>query len=243
MKREYPSHISPLTLLEAHSTGFGLLVEQDGWAGLDLNPDLLNEGFEVGPNNTVTVNCILQKSNTLNRNGRVYPRAILEREVRKYQELIDAGSALGECNHPSEITVDLNNVSHRVVKVWWDGDTLYGKLEIIVSPQFAKRGEIGPIVGDKLAHYLQLGVKLGISSRGIGSVKTIQGKNYVQDDFELVCFDLVSSPSTPNAYLFPEEQQKQVMQVNEGIIDTTPKLVTSLRGFDAKLADFLKTKK
>ena len=236
--------LSKIHLLEAYATGFGMLVEHDaGWASIDLKSDILREGFEVGPNNTVTVNCILQKSNTLNRNGRVYPRSILEREVKKYQELIDAGSALGECNHPSEITVDLNNVSHRVVKVWWDGDTLYGRLEIIVSPQFAKRGEIGPIVGDKLAHYLQLGVKLGISSRGIGSVKSIHGKNYVQEDFELVCFDLVSSPSTPNAYLYPEEMQQKVAQVNESKLIMSPAPLTRSAGFDAKLIQFLKNKR
>jgi len=240
MNREH----TKIHLLEAYKTGYGLLIEQDaGWASIDLKSDILREGFEVGPNNTVTVNCILQKANTLNRNGRVYPRSILEREARKYQEQINVGSAIGECNHPSEITVDLNNVSHRVVKIWWEGDTLFGKLEIIVSPQFAKRGEIGPIVGDKLAHYLQLGIKLGISSRGIGSVKSIHGKNYVQDDFELVCFDLVSSPSTPDAYLYPEEMQKQVAQVvNESIV-STPALVTNLSGFDQKLVQFLKNKR
>jgi hypothetical protein len=229
-----------IMLLEAHQTGFGLLIEQDGFVDISLNQHILSEGFQISPTGTMIVNCILQKANTLNRNGRVYPRPILEREDRNYQQLIQDGSALGECNHPSEITVDLSNVSHRVIKTWWEGETLFGKLEIIVSKQFAERGEVSAMVGDRLAHLLQIGVKLGISSRGIGSVKTIQGKNFVQDDFELVCYDLVSSPSTPNAFLFPEGEKMPQGNMNESLIVGQPALVTTISPMQSKLLNFMK---
>lgn len=230
-----------LILLEAHKTGFGILIEQDGYVDLSLNPGIIKEGFDVSSTGTITVNCILQKANTLNRNGRVYPRNVLQREDERYQQLMRDQSAVGECNHPSEISVDLGNIAHRVVKTWWEGDTLYGKLEIIVSPQFASRGEVSCMVGDKIAHYLRLGIKLGISSRGLGSVKPFQGKNVVQDDFELVCYDLVSSPSTPNAYLF-SDNEKPVTGMNESVDVTPSGILKKATFFDNKLANFLKNK-
>lgn len=201
-----------ITLLESGSYGFGLLTEQDaGCISAELNPEFMKEGFQMAKEDengafSLQLNCILQKADTKNRNDRVYPKRILMRESQKYQVLINERSALGECNHPNEITINLDNVSHHVVKIWWDGDTLYGKIELIVSEQYAKRGEIGGLVGDKLAHYLnKYKLKLGISSRGVGSVRNVRGLDEVQDDFELFCFDIVHSPSTPGAYLFREQ--------------------------------------
>jgi len=106
----------------------------------------------------------------------------------------------------NSLTISLSNISHRIAKTWWEGDTLYGTLDIIVSDSFIENG-IGWTIGDKIALYLKRKIKLGITSRGIGSVKNVGGKNIVQDDFELICFDLVASPSTPNAYLFLETTQ------------------------------------
>lgn len=201
--------MSKITLLEKHCYGHGLLTEQDaGFISAEMNPQFMKEGHSMaqqtdGNGFTVEVNCILQKADTENRNGRVYPLEILRREAQKYQELINVGSALGECNHPNEITINLDNISHRVTKMWWEGNTLYGKLELIVTEQYALRGEYGGMVGDKLAIYLnKYKIKLGISSRGVGSVRSVRGLDLVQEDFELVCFDTVSSPSTPGAYLF-----------------------------------------
>jgi|ERR1035437_1649880 hypothetical protein len=136
---------------------------------------------------------ILQKGNTVNRNGRKYPLEILRREVDKYQELVRERRALSELDHPSDAVVTLRNVSHLVTKMWWEGETLYGEVQLLDTPS-----------GDILKGLLKGGVMLGISSRGVGSVKSRSGVDEVQDDFELIAFDFVSSPSTPGAYMFKE---------------------------------------
>lgn len=136
---------------------------------------------------------ILQKGNTLNRNGRKYPIDILRREVDKYNQLVQERRALGELDHPDSAVVSLSNVSHLVTKMWWEGETLHGEVEIIDTPS-----------GDILKGLLRSGVMLGISSRGVGSVKSQSGADVVQEDFELIAFDFVSSPSTPGAYMFKE---------------------------------------
>jgi hypothetical protein len=141
----------------------------------------------------ITLKGILQKANTLNRNGRKYPYEILKREVDKYNELVRERRALGELDHPDSAVVSLANVSHLVTKMWWEGETLLGEVEILNTPS-----------GDVLKGLLSNGVMLGISSRGVGSVKSHTGADVVQEDFELIAFDFVSSPSTPGAYMFKE---------------------------------------
>lgn len=136
---------------------------------------------------------ILQKANTLNRNGRVYPLDILKREVEKYMQLVEENRAVGELDHPQDAIVSLSNVSHKVTEMWWQGETLYGKVQITETPS-----------GEILKGLLKSGVMLGISSRGVGSVKKQGDKDIVQSDFELIAFDFVSSPSTPGAFLFKE---------------------------------------
>jgi hypothetical protein len=136
---------------------------------------------------------ILQKANTENRNGRVYPLDILKREAKKYEEAVRERRATGELDHPDSAVVSLSNVSHMVTEMWWDGDTLMGKVQILETPS-----------GEILKGLLKSGVMLGISSRGVGSVKNKNGLDVVQEDFELIAFDFVSSPSTPGAYLFKE---------------------------------------
>ena len=144
-------------------------------------------------NMPITMTGILQKADTKNRNGRVYPARILKREADKYMELVKERRALGECDHPDSAVVSLANVSHLVTEMWWEGDTLKGKIEIVDSPS-----------GNILKGLLKSGVKLGISSRGVGSVKSQNDSDVVQEDFELIAFDFVSSPSTPGAYMFKE---------------------------------------
>ena len=140
---------------------------------------------------------ILQKSNTLNQNGRIYPKEILEREVRNYQKFIAENRALGECDHPDSSVVELKNASHLVTEVWWNGDDVMGKLKILDTP-----------AGKVAKQLVKGGVQLGISSRGLGSTRQ-QGKTtMVEDDFQLLCFDLVSEPSTTGAYLVAESQVK-----------------------------------
>jgi hypothetical protein len=198
------------TLLESGHTGYGLLVEGDaGYISSNLTPNgsILSENTVLFKDGKYTINCILQKSNVLNRNGRIYPDKILRREVEKYREYIRNHNAGGECNHPNDITINVDNISHRVVDMWWEGDTLFGTLELMVSDFYTTTGQ-PTMVADRIAELLKKNYKLGISSRGVGSVKTLRGVHYVQDDFELVCFDIVSSPSTPNAYLFHGSQPK-----------------------------------
>ena len=152
---------------------------------------------------------VLQKYNTPNRNGRTYPEKILKREAINYKKMIDKGIALSELNHPESSLIDLDRVSHSIIEVWWEDNVLMGKIKLLTSPGFHERGIVST-KGDMAANYLRQGVTLGISSRGVGSLKKVGEQNEVQDDFELICFDLVSSPSTPGAYLFlnPEDKDK-----------------------------------
>lgn len=149
---------------------------------------------------------IMQKANCLNRNGRVYPKAILEREVEKYMDSVRKKIATGELDHPDSAIVSLSNVSHKVVDLWWEGDTLMGKVQIAETPS-----------GDILKGLLKSDIQLGISSRGVGSVKEQGDKSIVQDDFELIAFDFVSSPSTPGAWLFRESKYMRPLRVSDSI--------------------------
>ena len=156
---------------------------------------------------------VLQKYNTPNRNGRIYPEKVLKREADNYKKMIDKGTSLSELNHPESSLIDLDRVSHIITEIWWDGPVLLGKLKLLTSPGFHERG-ICSTKGDLAANYLRQGVTLGISSRGVGSLKKVGEQNEVQDDFELICFDLVSSPSTPGAYLFLNKDDRMQFEEN-----------------------------
>jgi len=156
---------------------------------------------------------VLQKYNTPNRNGRVYPERILKRESDNYKKMIQKGTSLSELNHPESSLIDLDRVSHIITDIWWDGNILMGKLKLLTSPGFHERGIVST-KGDLAANYLRQGVTLGISSRGVGSLKKVGEQNEVQDDFELICFDLVSSPSTPGAYLFLNAEDRSNFEEN-----------------------------
>jgi hypothetical protein len=127
--------------------------------------------------------------------------------------MIKKGTALSELNHPESSLIDLDRVSHAITEVWWEGNVLMGKIKLLTSPGFHESG-ICSTKGDLAANYLRQGVTLGISSRGVGSLKKIGEQNEVQDDFELICFDLVSSPSTPGAYLFLNKDDKHLYDEN-----------------------------
>ena len=156
---------------------------------------------------------VLQKYDTPNRNGRLYPERILKREAENYKKMIKKGTALSELNHPESSLIDLDRVSHAITEVWWEGNVLMGKIKLLTSPGYHESG-ICSTKGDLAANYLRQGVTLGISSRGVGSLKKIGEQNEVQDDFELICFDLVSSPSTPGAYLFLNKEDKHLYDEN-----------------------------
>jgi hypothetical protein len=143
----------------------------------------------------------LQKHGVPNRNGRIYPEKILKREDEKYQDIIKRGMSISELNHPESSLIDLDRVSHLITETWWEGNVLMGKIKLLTSPGFHERG-IVTSKGDVAANLMRQGVTMGVSSRGVGSLVKKGEQNEVQDDFELICFDLVSSPSTPGAYLY-----------------------------------------
>ena len=162
------------------------------WAKFDYTVDMIKESREQN-GGKIVMKGILQKSDTLNQNGRIYPKVILEREVRNYQKFIRENRALGECDHPDSSVVELKNVSHIVREAWMEGDVCYGQVELLDTP-----------CGKILQSLVESGVTLGISSRGVGSTRSDGEYDVVQDDFQLICFDFVSEPSTSGAFMMTE---------------------------------------
>jgi len=146
----------------------------------------------------------LQEADIQNGNGRVYPRPIMEREVKKYKQLVEDRRALGELDHPDSSVINLVNVSHMVTEVWMDGPSVMGKIKVLDTPS-----------GQILRALVESGVKTGISSRGMGSVTEQMGKTIVEDDFQLICFDIVSEPSTPNAFMALSENKLMNEQIEK----------------------------
>lgn len=206
-----------LKILGPRDTGKGILVEYD--AGyIDPNErrnlSMIRENRDMlDHSKPFEFYAVLQKYNTPNRNGRIYPEKILKREAENYKKMIQKGTALSELNHPESSLIDLDRVSHSITDIWWEGPVLLGKLKLLTSPGFHERGIVST-KGDLAANYLRQGVTLGISSRGVGSLKKVGEQNEVQDDFELICFDLVSSPSTPGAYLFRDKNERMSFEEN-----------------------------
>jgi hypothetical protein len=198
-------------IIQPGQIGKGILVEYD--AGYispteQRNADLIRESKGMlDHSKPFEFYAVLQKYNTPNRNGRVYPETVLKREADNYKKMIDKGIALSELNHPESSLVDLDRVSHAITEIWWEGPVLMGKLKLLTSPGFHERGIVST-KGDQAANLLRQGVTLGISSRGVGSLKKVGEHNEVQNDFEIICFDLVWSPSTPGAYLFLEPNDR-----------------------------------
>ena len=164
----------------------------------EVSPQQINESMKDN-NGRLVVKGVLQRAEAKNQNGRVYPRETLMREAKKYAEIqIKERRALGELDHPDSSVVNLNNVSHNVLEMHWKGDDLVGTVEVLGTP-----------AGNILKELFKSGIKLGISSRGLGSVEEIhedEGESptvKVQPDFELIAFDFVSNPSTHGAFLSP----------------------------------------
>ncbi len=191
-----------MKILGPKEIGHGILIEYDaGHVSPKENTRIIKEIKDTSFDGEVIMYCCLQKFDTPNRNGRVYPERILKRENERYQDVIKRGSAISELNHPESSLIDLERTSHIITETYWDGNRLIGKLKLLTTPGFHKDGVVSSM-GDIAANLLRQGVTLGISSRGVGSLKKSGEYNQVQDDFELICFDLVSSPSTPGSYLF-----------------------------------------
>ena len=171
------------------------------WVNFQYNPALIKEQREAGK--PLIMKGILQKAETLNQNGRVYPRAILEREIRNYQKFIKENRALGELDHPDSSVVELKNASHNIKEAYMEGNIVYGTVEILNTPS-----------GKILQSLVESGVTLGISSRGVGSTKTEGHMQVVQDDFQLICWDFVSEPSTPGAFMMKEGKEVTPQFIN-----------------------------
>ena len=150
----------------------------------------------------VMLSGVMQKCNQENGNGRIYPENVLKREINNYQKLVDDRRSLGELDHPDDSIVNLKNVSHMVTKCWWDGNAVMGKIKVLDTPS-----------GNILKSLVRSGVKLGISSRGLGSTKKQDGKTIVEDDFQLICFDFVQEPSTPGAFMMSESKKRSINEI------------------------------
>lgn len=173
------------------------------WIALDYKPELIKESREKNGGKLI-LQGIIQKSDTQNQNKRIYPNTILVREVENYQKAVRENRALGELDHPESSSVSLDRVSHVIREMWWDGCNVMGRVEVLPTPK-----------GKILESLLDSGITIGISSRGVGSTeKNNEGLDVVQTDYQIICFDIVSEPSTPGAYLFSEgkevSQQKQL---------------------------------
>lgn len=147
----------------------------------------------------------------------------MKKQVEIYQQKIDERRALGELNHPAESTIDLDRIAINIIELHWEGRTLIGKLEINTSYGFRKYGIVSTR-GDQMANLLLNGYKIGVSSRGVGSVEQKLGQYIVGDDFELICWDVVSEPSTPNAFIavHGEEELRPWVENDETKIFKTP---------------------
>ena len=174
----------------------------------EVSPQAINESLTQN-NGKLIVSGVLQRAEAKNQNGRVYPKETLMREAKKYsQEFIAERRALGELDHPDSSVVNLNNVSHNVLDMNWKGNDLVGTVEVLSTPS-----------GNILKELFKSGIRLGISSRGMGSVKEVMREGdstlQVQPDFELVAFDFVSNPSTHGAFLSPVNESKGATNVNK----------------------------
>ncbi|MCK9596366.1 primosomal protein [Candidatus Pacearchaeota archaeon] len=161
--------------------------------------DLLTEEEkkDIRDNGALYLSGIFQKADEKNQNGRIYPYEVLESEVKNYEKLIRENRSVGELNHPDSSEIDAKNLSHVIKKLWWEGKNLYGKLKVLSGPS-----------GQILKSLINDGIKIGISSRGLGSVHEKGEDIIVEDDFQLICFDIVTEPSTVDAFLMKESKQK-----------------------------------
>tara|TARA_A100001011_G_scaffold383799_2_gene455524 strand:+ start:396 stop:1001 length:606 start_codon:yes stop_codon:yes gene_type:complete len=163
-------------------------------------PDLLTEREKKEiANGAMYLTGRIQTADKQNGNGRVYPYEVLKREIDNYKKVVEDNRACGELDHPDDSVVNLKNVSHMVVDCWWEGKDVMGKMKILDTPS-----------GQTVKGLINSGVKLGISSRGLGSVRESMGKTVVESDFQLICFDIVSEPSTPDAFVYPENKSAPI---------------------------------
>ena len=188
------------------------------WRPFEYSKDKITESKSTN-GGKIIMKGILQKADTLNQNGRIYPEPILSREVRNYQKFIQENRALGECDHPDSSVVELKNVSHIVREAHMDGDVCVGTVELLDTP-----------AGKILQSLVESDVTLGISSRGVGSTRQEGDYDVVQDDFQLICWDFVSEPSTPGAFMMSEgkELSSQDLKVHFNKTDRVDRVLNDI---------------
>lgn len=157
---------------------------------------------------------ILATVETINENGRFYKKSIWEREIDKYKQLVAEKRALGELDHPDSMNINLKNVCHNITDLWWDGKNIMGKLEILPTPS-----------GQIVKNLIDNGITLGVSSRGTGTLQQRNGVNEVQDDFELLCWDFVSTPSNPGSFVHRISESKEFKSTPSAIHNTISELL------------------
>jgi hypothetical protein len=182
----------------------GLLIET---ISFKPSPWKLTEG--VGGFGLPLVEGPLATAEIKNGNGRYYSRRIWEREIDKYMDSVKQNRAVGELDHPESTVINLKNVCHNIKDIWWDGNNIMGKVEILPTPS-----------GNILKALIDSGITVGVSSRGMGSVRQMGETLEVQDDFELLCWDFVSTPSNPGSWMTPlneslDKTLKDYSKVNE----------------------------
>lgn len=177
-----------------------------------VNSPALLEAMNTSKDGRLIVEGTIQRADAKNQNGRVYPKPILERELKKYIDgPIRENRACGELDHPDSSIINLKNVSHNILKLWWDNDDVKARIEILCD----RPGVNGTPSGNILASLIKNNITVGISSRGMGSVQSLgEGTLEVQDDFDLLCWDFVSTPSTQGAFMAP---------INEGFSNLSDK--------------------
>lgn len=217
-------------IIKPNEEGKGYLIENSGYIDPndDRNKTSLKEfeerkqsGFII--KEPLIIYAVLQKYGVENQNGRIYSEFILKRENDKYQFNIKNRSAYGENNHADTSIIDSERLAINIIETWWEGHTLMGKMEVLMTPGFVNYG-VASCQGDLVANWLRLGLTIGISSRGLGTVKKVAGKIIVQQDYELICWDVVTTPSTPGSFLVKNREDME--QFREGKSNDRKPLLT-----------------
>lgn len=235
-------HTNTLTEIKKGQTGTGLLIEQDGYVSLDiknnrqLTESVVNEdGIRELPRPFV-VHAVFQKYGIENANGRIYPEDILKREVEKYQQKIKMRNSIGECNHPDDSNINLERTSMLITELHWEGRTLVGQIEIPITEGYRKYGIIS-CLADHIAHLILNNILIGVSSRALGTVKKVGNVLVVDDSLEILCWDYVSTPSTPNAWISTNYEDLEPFKESEKKDDSKLISEDKYSKFDAWLND------
>jgi hypothetical protein len=192
-----------------------LLIETNTFK---INPLQLTENVNKETGNLM-VEGILATAEVKNGNGRYYSKDLWNREMDKYNELIEQRRSMGELDHPESTVINLKNVSHLISDYWWDGDNVMGKIEILPTPS-----------GQILKELIKAGVTVGVSSRGMGSLEQNGGVMEVQDDFELLCWDFVSTPSNPGSFMHTLNEGKQTFVYNYNKVNNIVREILCSKG-------------